>query len=68
MAENVRSQPTEELAEVRCATTRRTVVAEDYILIWLDANIDESHDGYQQSLDKLRRIVTYVDTVTDLDP
>jgi tetratricopeptide (TPR) repeat protein len=49
------------------ATSTRRRVAQNFRLIWLDTNIDESDDGCRHSIAQLRRFVTTIDTFTDVD-
>ncbi|CAF0958154.1 unnamed protein product [Rotaria sordida] len=43
--------------------TRRIV--QNFLLVWLDANIDESKEDFQNTLKHLRRIVASITTFTD---
>ncbi|CAF4296082.1 unnamed protein product, partial [Rotaria sordida] len=43
--------------------TRRII--QNFLLVWLDANIDESKEDIQNSLKHLRRIVASITTFTD---
>ncbi|CAF4281701.1 unnamed protein product, partial [Rotaria sordida] len=42
-------------------------VLENFGLIWLDANIDESKGNYKQSIQDLRDVVATITTYTDVD-
>ncbi|CAF1554503.1 unnamed protein product, partial [Rotaria sp. Silwood1] len=42
-------------------------VLENFLLIWLDANLDESKDDYKKSIQHLRHIVAAITTFTDPD-
>ncbi|CAF4986870.1 unnamed protein product [Rotaria sp. Silwood1] len=42
-------------------------IIQNFRLVWLDANIDESKDDYKNSIQHLRNIVTIVTTFTDID-
>ncbi|CAF1363475.1 unnamed protein product [Rotaria sordida] len=40
-------------------------IIQNFLLVWLDANIDESKEDFQNSLKHLRRIVASITTFTD---
>jgi tetratricopeptide (TPR) repeat protein len=40
---------------------------QNFVLIWLDSNINDSNKDYQNSIVQLRRIVTAINTFTDTD-
>ncbi|CAF0993817.1 unnamed protein product [Rotaria sordida] len=40
-------------------------IIQNFLLVWLDANIDESKEDFQNSLKQLRRIVASITTFTD---
>ncbi|CAF1290116.1 unnamed protein product [Rotaria sordida] len=40
-------------------------IIQNFLLVWLDANIDESKEDFQNSLKHLRRIVVSITTFTD---
>ncbi|CAF0993033.1 unnamed protein product [Rotaria sordida] len=40
-------------------------IIQNFLLVWLDANIDESKEDFQNSLQQLRRIVASITTFTD---
>ncbi|CAF1178430.1 unnamed protein product [Rotaria sordida] len=40
-------------------------IIQNFLLVWLDANIDESKEDFQTSLKHLRRIVASITTFTD---
>ncbi|CAF1531575.1 unnamed protein product [Rotaria sordida] len=40
-------------------------IIQNFLLVWLDANIDESREDFQTSLKHLRRIVASITTFTD---
>ncbi|CAF4226340.1 unnamed protein product, partial [Rotaria sordida] len=42
-------------------------IVQNFLLIWLDANIDESKKDFKYSLAQLRRIVTSIRTYTDAE-
>ena len=46
-------------------TKRRNM--QNYVLVWLDASINESQEDYRHSLTQLQSIVSTVDTYTDAD-
>ena len=58
--------------DVRMQDRRRRVrdipMVQNFTLVWLDGNIDESDEDFQQSLTQLRRIVTKIDTFINVDP
>ncbi|CAF3579219.1 unnamed protein product [Rotaria socialis] len=45
----------------------RQLIIQNYVLIWLDPNIDESNDDFHHSKTQLQRIVNRVETFVDLD-
>ena len=45
--------------------SRQTRIVQNFLLIWLDPNIDESNKDFSHSLKKLRQIVNTIDTFTD---
>ncbi|CAF4240287.1 unnamed protein product, partial [Rotaria sordida] len=40
-------------------------IIQNFLLVWLDANVDESKEDFQNSLKHLRRIVASITTFTD---
>ncbi|CAF4802947.1 unnamed protein product [Rotaria sp. Silwood1] len=42
-------------------------VLQNFLLVWLDANIDESNENFKKPLQCLRRIVSTITTFTDVD-
>ncbi|CAF3461846.1 unnamed protein product [Rotaria socialis] len=42
-------------------------VVQNFILVWLDANIDEKKEDFQKSLTELRKIFATVEPFTDVD-
>ena len=40
---------------------------QNFALLWLDSNTDESDQDFQHSLSQLRSIVATIDTFTDVD-
>jgi tetratricopeptide (TPR) repeat protein len=42
-------------------------MVQNFLVVWLDGNIDENNDDYQHSIVKLREISNTVNTFTDLD-
>ncbi|CAF1052073.1 unnamed protein product [Rotaria sordida] len=40
-------------------------IIQNFLLVWLDANVDESKEDFQNSLKQLRRIVASITTFTD---
>ncbi|CAF5016390.1 unnamed protein product, partial [Rotaria sp. Silwood1] len=42
-------------------------VLQNFLLVWLDANLDESKDDYKKSIQHLQNIVEIVATFTDVD-
>ncbi|CAF2035609.1 unnamed protein product, partial [Rotaria magnacalcarata] len=42
-------------------------MVQNFLLVWLDANIDERKEDFQKSLTKLRNIVVTVEPFTDVD-
>jgi len=40
-------------------------IVQNYLLIWLDANSDESKEDFKKSLQQLRHIVASITTFTD---
>ncbi|CAF4389268.1 unnamed protein product, partial [Rotaria sordida] len=40
-------------------------IIQNFLLVWLDANIDESKEDFQNSLKHLRQIVASITTFTD---
>ena len=45
-------------------TTKRRIL-QSYVLVWLDAGIDECHEDYRHFLAQLQNIVNTIDTYTD---
>ncbi len=46
----------------------RTRMVQNFLLIWLDGNIDEiNNDDFLNSMNKLRQVVNKVKTFTDVD-
>jgi tetratricopeptide (TPR) repeat protein len=45
----------------------RQRIMQNYVLVWLDANIDKSQEDFRDSLTKLQCIVSTIDTYTDAD-
>ncbi|CAF3463229.1 unnamed protein product [Rotaria socialis] len=46
---------------------RRSRIVQNYLVVWLDANIDEKKEHFQKSLVELRKIVVTLDLFTDVD-
>ena len=42
-------------------------IIQNYLVVWLDANIDENEDDYQNSIAMLREVSNTVNTFTDAD-
>ncbi|CAF3328453.1 unnamed protein product [Rotaria socialis] len=42
-------------------------IVQDFLLVWLDANIDEGKEDFQKSLAQLRKIFVTVEPFTDVD-
>jgi hypothetical protein len=42
-------------------------MVQNFLVVWLDGNIDENNDDYQHSIVKLREISNTVNTFTDVD-
>ncbi|CAF1608752.1 unnamed protein product, partial [Didymodactylos carnosus] len=58
--------------EITEGTNRNTVlprpvrrILQNFLLVWLDANLDESNEDFKNSLQQLRRIVASITTFTD---
>src|ERR1700722_1169711 len=45
---------------------RRRII-ENFVVVWLDSNINETDADYQNSITQLRRIVNSIRTFTDVD-
>ncbi|CAF3016766.1 unnamed protein product [Rotaria socialis] len=45
----------------------RSRFVQNYLVVWLDANIDEKREHFQKSLVELRKIVVTLDLFTDVD-
>src|ERR1700722_17601404 len=45
----------------------RVRIVQNFTLIWLDSNINESNIDFKDSLTQLRQIVNTIDTFTDAD-
>ncbi|CAF4145629.1 unnamed protein product [Rotaria magnacalcarata] len=45
----------------------RQLITQNYVLIWLDPNINESNDDFHHSKTQLQRIVNRIETFIDLD-
>ena len=46
---------------------RRGIIVQNFVLLWLDSNINKSNDDYNNSMTQLRKIVNTIDTFTDTD-
>jgi hypothetical protein len=46
---------------------RKRCVVQNFFLIWLDANIDESNDEYRNSINQLQSIINTIDIFKDID-
>ncbi|CAF5006850.1 unnamed protein product, partial [Rotaria socialis] len=42
-------------------------IVQNFLLVWLDANIDEGMEDFQKSLTELRNIIVTVEPFTDVD-
>ena len=58
--------------EITKSTNRNTVlprpvrrILQNFLIVWLDANLDESNDDFKNSLQQLRRIVASITIFTD---
>jgi tetratricopeptide (TPR) repeat protein len=47
--------------------SRRRLTVQNFVLIWLDSNINESDEHYCDSMNELRQIVNTIHTFTDAD-
>ncbi|UJR08858.1 hypothetical protein I4U23_013113 [Adineta vaga] len=46
---------------------RRLKTVEDFIIIWLDSNIDESHEDSQTVINQLRQLINAVQTFNEIE-
>ncbi|CAF2718673.1 unnamed protein product [Rotaria sp. Silwood2] len=51
----------------RICRTDTNAIAQNFLLIWLDAEIDESSDDYLSSIKQLRQTVNIIETFRDTD-
>jgi hypothetical protein len=49
------------------AGSSQTHTDQDFLVVWLDANIDPLNNDYQNKITKLREVSNTVNTFTDLD-
>jgi hypothetical protein len=58
----------EEFSNARSRRPPRSRIVQNFLLVWLDGNIDEIHnDDCRSSIQKLRQVVNTVNTFTDVD-
>src|SRR4051794_16366073 len=44
-----------------------TRMVQNFLVVWLDGNIDENNDDYQNTITKLRKVSNTVNTFTNVD-
>ncbi|UJR06590.1 hypothetical protein I4U23_010874 [Adineta vaga] len=47
---------------------RRMHFVQNFVLVWLDANIDQTNEDFHDSLTQLRGVVNTIDTFTEINP
>ncbi|CAF3249324.1 unnamed protein product [Rotaria sp. Silwood2] len=61
--ESTASTSTPDRAAALSRPVRRRL--QNFLLVWLDANLDESNDDFKKPLQQLRRVVASIETFTD---
>lgn len=55
------------LTNLSCCQSKNETIAQNFVLVWLDADIDENHENFQNSLTQLRRNFTEVQNFTNVE-
>jgi hypothetical protein len=70
--ENKGSKTTKQLEPNSVTTTKihsfqHACVEQNFVLVWLDENIDENNDGYHPLISQLQSIVNTIEAFNDID-
>jgi hypothetical protein len=72
LAENKGSKTTKQPEPNSVTTTKihsfqHSCIEQNFVLVWLDENIDENNDGYHPLISQLQSIVNIIEAFNDID-
>ena len=67
MSKQISNETDSELSTNTSVIRSKRRIAQNYLLIWVDTNIDESTEDYQNTITKLQSVVSDINTFTKLD-